>query len=137
MNITEVRIFIKETGDKKLRAFATITLDDQFVVRDIKIIDGAKGLFVAMPSRKAKVRCSHCGHSNFVGGRFCAWCAKNIEGIKIVPETSGLQNNEHRDVAHPITAECREYIQKKVLEAYEQELKRPSLRAPVAEMADD
>lgn len=51
MNITDVRIR-KISGDGKMRAVASITLDDEFVVHDIKIIDGQNGLFIAMPSKK-------------------------------------------------------------------------------------
>ncbi|WP_291493870.1 septation regulator SpoVG [Desulfurella sp.] len=53
MNITEVKIS-PISGDEKLKAFATVTFDDCFLVRDLKIINGKKGFFVAMPSRKMK-----------------------------------------------------------------------------------
>ena len=52
MNITDVRVR-KIESDSKMRAVASITIDDEFAVHDIKIIDGDKGLFIAMPSRKA------------------------------------------------------------------------------------
>ena len=52
MNITEVRISLRE--DAKLKAFASITLDNCFVVRGLKIIEGKTGTFIAMPSRKRK-----------------------------------------------------------------------------------
>jgi stage V sporulation protein G len=52
MDITEVKIF--PVSDEKLKAYVTITLDNCFVVRDLKIIKGAQGLFVAMPSKKRK-----------------------------------------------------------------------------------
>ena len=51
MKITDVRVR-KIESDSKMRAVASITIDDEFVVHDIKIIDGEKGLFIAMPSRK-------------------------------------------------------------------------------------
>ncbi len=51
MNITDVRIR-KISDDGKMKAVVSITFDDEFVVHDIKIIDGQNGLFVAMPSRK-------------------------------------------------------------------------------------
>ena len=51
MNITDVRIR-KLSKDDKMKAVASITIEDAFVVHDIKIIEGEKGLFVAMPSRK-------------------------------------------------------------------------------------
>ncbi len=50
MEITEIRISLR--SDNKLKAFASITLDNMFVIRGLKIIEGAKGVFVAMPSRK-------------------------------------------------------------------------------------
>lgn len=51
MNITDVRIR-KISDDGKMKAIVSITFDDEFVVHDIKIIDGQNGLFIAMPSRK-------------------------------------------------------------------------------------
>ena len=51
MNITDVRIR-KLAKEGKMKAIVSITLDDEFVVHDIKVIEGEKGLFIAMPSRK-------------------------------------------------------------------------------------
>lgn len=53
MQITDVRIR-KITKEGKMKAIVSITLDNEFVVHDIKIIDGEKGLFVAMPSRRSE-----------------------------------------------------------------------------------
>ena len=52
MEITEVRVF--PVSEDKLKAYVTITFDDCFVVRDLKVIHGNNGLFVAMPSKKRK-----------------------------------------------------------------------------------
>jgi len=52
MEITEVRVF--PVNEEKLRAYVTITFDQCFVIRDLKIIQGATGLFVSMPSKKRK-----------------------------------------------------------------------------------
>ena len=52
MQITDVRVR-KVTKEGKLKAVVSITMDDEFVVHDIKVIEGEKGLFIAMPSRKA------------------------------------------------------------------------------------
>ena len=52
MNITDVRVR-KVTKEGKMKAVVSITIDDEFVVHDIKVIEGEKGLCVAMPSRKA------------------------------------------------------------------------------------
>ena len=52
MNITDVRVR-KVAKEGKTKAVVSITIDDEFVVHDIKVIEGEKGLFIAMPSRKA------------------------------------------------------------------------------------
>ena len=52
MDVTEVRVFPVE--EDRLKAYVTITFDDCFVVRDLKVIHGNNGLFVAMPSKKRK-----------------------------------------------------------------------------------
>ena len=52
MKITDVRIRPIDKEDGKIKATASITIDDEFVVHDIKVIDSEKGLFVAMPSKK-------------------------------------------------------------------------------------
>ena len=51
MNITDVRVR-KMTKEGKMKAVVSITIDDEFVVHDIKVVEGEKGLFIAMPSRK-------------------------------------------------------------------------------------
>jgi stage V sporulation protein G len=52
MDVTEVKVF--PVSEDKLKAYVTITLDNSFVVRDLKIIQGKTGFFVAMPSKKRK-----------------------------------------------------------------------------------
>jgi stage V sporulation protein G len=122
MEITEVRIFLKEGIDKKLKAYATVTFDNAFVVRNIKVIEGSTGLFIAMPSRKLKYPCDKCGFRNELRSKFCNQCggALQVQPRTMTGEESSSQS-EHRDIAHPITQSFREYLQKKVLESYEQE----------------
>ncbi|MDD5504998.1 MAG: septation protein SpoVG family protein [Candidatus Omnitrophica bacterium] len=123
MEITEVKIFSRELDDKKLKAFATITFDNCFVVRNIKIIEGSKGLFVAMPSRKIKEPCPKCGFKNPARNKYCGQCAAALPPAKIVDDIEDKihKQSDHRDIAHPITAECRDKIQKKILTAYKSE----------------
>ena len=124
MEITEVRIFLKESPDKKLKAYATVTFDNAFVVRNIKVIQGTKGTFIAMPSRKLKQPCPKCGFGNELRSKFCNQCGGQLPLAprptlnKTEPQSSSA---EHKDIAHPITQSFREYLQKKVLEAYEKE----------------
>ena len=54
MKITDIRIRIVKKDDNKLKAVASLTIDDCFAVHDIKVIDGNQGLFIAMPSRKTE-----------------------------------------------------------------------------------
>lgn len=123
MNITEVKVIPRTREEGKLRAYATITFDNAFVVRDLKVIEGNKGLFVAMPSRKIRQSCPNCGHRNVIRSKYCNQCGNNIESLMRTSMSSpaeGEQFDDHRDIAHPITPEAREYIQGKVLEAYRQ-----------------
>jgi len=53
MEITEVKVFPAK-DDGRLKAYATIVFDNAFIIRDLKVIEGHKGLFVSMPSRKRK-----------------------------------------------------------------------------------
>ncbi len=53
MEITEVKVFSAKEGGR-LKAYATVVFDNSFIIRDLKIIEGNKGLFVSMPSRKRK-----------------------------------------------------------------------------------
>jgi len=146
MEITEVKIFLKEGQDKKLKAYATLTFDNAFVVRNVKVIEGNKGLFVAMPSRKIKDACQKCGFRNVVRSKFCNQCGTSLpqaEPRKIQAGDDVSRQSEHKDIAHPITAECRDYIQKKVLEAYENEKGKVSAprvaveKKPVTRVASD
>lgn len=122
MEITEVKVVLREGPDKKLKAYATLTLDNCFVVRNVKVIKGTKGLFVAMPSRKMRESCPRCNCKNAIRSKFCNQCGSNLPP-HVIRDTAGeIKHSEHRDIAHPITLECREYIQNKVLDAYEKEL---------------
>ena len=119
MEITEIRVFLKEGQDKKLKAYTTVTFDNAFVVRNIKVIQGASGLFIAMPSRKMKFSCAKCNFKNEVGSRFCSQCGANLPPVQ--EDDKRDAKTEHRDIAHPITQQFREYLQSNILEAYNTE----------------
>ncbi|MEC9488301.1 MAG: septation regulator SpoVG [Halanaerobium sp.] len=82
MQITNVQVRKVDWGNS-VAGLASVTFDESFVVRDLRVINGSNGLFVAMPSRK--------------GG-----------------------DGEYRDICHPITAEFRNELQDKVLQAFNQ-----------------
>jgi len=124
MDITEVRVILKDSPDKKLKAYATVTFDNAFVVRNIKVIEGTTGYFIAMPSRKVKESCCKCNFKNELRSRYCNQCGTQLPMPSKTAVTATEQVNsqsEHKDIAHPITQVFREYLQKRVLEAYEQE----------------
>lgn len=121
VEITEVRIKLMEDQQERLQAFCSITFDGCFVIRDLKIIKGAKGSFVAMPSRKLTDRCSRCGAKNCLRAQFCSQC-----GVQLAEERADKGQDGraklYADIAHPINSQCRELIQTRVLSAFEQEL---------------
>ncbi len=80
MEITEIKVFPAKEG--KLKAYATMVLDNCFIIRDLKIIESSKGLFVSMPSRRKK-------------------------------------DGSFKDVAHPLNADTRQMIERRIIEEYE------------------
>ena len=91
MDITEVKVF--PVDEEKLKAYITIVLDNCFVVRDLKIISGGAGLFVAMPSKRRK------------DGTF-------------------------KDIAHPLNQGTRADMEKKILDAYLDEIRKGGVQPP-------
>ena len=97
LKITDVRIR-SLNPEGRMKAVASVVLDGEFVVHDVRIVEGHNGLFVAMPSRKT-------------------------------PE------GDFRDIAHPITTECRERIQNSVLSAFNEaeEIRKAAYTIPVGD----
>jgi stage V sporulation protein G len=138
MQLTEVRVNLCGQSAGRLKAFCSLTFDDTFVVRDVKLIEGPDGLFLAMPSRKLCDHCPRCGEKNHLRARFCNNCGGRLD------ETRGLRGNGntrfggnfagaaggsgrmklHADIAHPINAGCRSAIEHEVVDAYQAELER-------------
>jgi stage V sporulation protein G len=121
--ITEVRIKLMEDNNERLLAFCSVTFDDMFVVRDLKIIEGSKGSFVAMPSRKLTDRCPGCGCKNHLRARYCNQCGGKLDEDRAVRDADG-RAKLHADIAHPINSSCREIVQGAILKAYQQERER-------------
>ncbi len=144
MEITEVRVKLVSGKNDKLRAFCSITIDNDFVVRDLKVIDGVKGPFVAMPSRKIMERCSRCGGKNHYRARFCNDCGNQLQRNGGRGRAGGSEEGEghersrfHAEIAHPINSRCREVIQRKVLEKFEEELVRSKVPGYRADFESD
>lgn len=123
MKITEVRIKLMEEPGERLKAFCSITFDDCFVIRDLKIIEGASGPFVAMPSRKLTSHCSNCGMKNHLRSNYCNQCGKRLDANQAVRQADG-RAKLYADIAHPINSACREMIQEYVIREFELEIER-------------
>lgn len=118
--ITEVRIKLlndNSGSNRRLQAFCSITFDDMFVIRDLKIIEGAKGFFVAMPSRKLTDRCHNCGTKNHLRSRFCNQCGCRLDENRALRDADG-RAKLHADIACPINCAGRQQITNAVLAAY-------------------
>lgn len=129
MQITEIRIKLmddKESRNERLLAFCSVTFDHMFVVRDLKIIEGLKGLFVAMPSRKLTDRCGGCGCKNHLRARFCNQCGFRLQEDRAPRDDHG-RAKLHADVAHPINAQAREFVQSGIIRSFHEELEKAQL----------
>lgn len=140
MHLTEVRINLcapagpspsprgpRGPSGSRLKAFCSLTFDDTFVVRDVKLIEGNDGLFLAMPSRKLCDHCPACGEKNHLRARYCNACGSRLNEERYLHYRSGNGGSRlklHADVAHPINAGCRNEIEREVLRAYGREVER-------------
>ena len=136
MKITEIRIKLLLSTRDKLRGFASLTIDDCLVVRDVKIIEGQRGLFVAMPSRKLCDRCPACAAKNHIRARYCNDCGARLgEGRGEIDERG--RPRLYADIAHPISQEARDQVQRSILTAYHDEFERSKQEGYVAQTFDD
>ena len=126
MEITEVRIKLMNDPQERLQAFCSITFDSCFVIRDLKIIEGTKGSFVAMPSRKLMDRCPHCGMKNHLRSMHCNQCGSRLPEFRANKDDDG-RAKLYADIAHPINSRCREMIQSQVIKAFHEEVERAKL----------
>jgi stage V sporulation protein G len=118
--VTEVRVKLTEDPRNKLKAYASVTIDDAFVVRDLKIIDGSKGPFVAMPSRKLADHCRACHHKNHMRAAYCNQCGGKLDPER-APRDGRGRARLHADLAHPINSATRIELHKAVVRAYFEE----------------
>lgn len=124
MQVTEVKAKLMHHPNNKLRAFCTITLDNSFVVRDLKIIESNRGgFFVAMPSRVITDRCHKCRSKNPITAKFCGECGYRLNINRAIKDAQGYLKI-HTDIAHPITVQCRDMIQENVIKVFKEEQNR-------------
>jgi len=93
VEITEVRIKLMEEAGERLQAFCSITFDNCFVIRDLKIIEGTSGAFVAMPSRKLTAHCPQCRSKNHLRASYCNQCGLRLKEDRAPrTKTAGLSS---------------------------------------------
>ena len=136
MEISEVKVKLVSNKDDRLKAFCSVTMDNEFVVRDIKIIEGSNGYFVAMPSRKMSDHCDGCGGKNHLRAKFCNNCGTKLIEDRVKKDIKGRMKL-HADIAHPINADCRKRIQDLVTIAFKEEVNRSEEDGYVPTMLDE
>ncbi|MGQ0551754.1 MAG: SpoVG family protein [Planctomycetota bacterium] len=137
MDITEIRVKLVDQSQERLRAFCTVTMNREFVIRDVKVIEGPRGPFVAMPSRKVMDRCPNCGGKNHLRANHCNDCGRGLPADRAPRDDRG-RARLHVDVAHPINQDCRSFMEQRILGAYHAELVRSQQPGYVApDLADD
>ncbi|MBK8974410.1 MAG: septation protein SpoVG family protein [Planctomycetes bacterium] len=126
IDFTEIRVKLVSDERSRLKAYCCVTLADQFVVRDLKVVDGARGLFVAMPSRKVSDHCPRCRHKNHLRARFCNHCGGALDADRVAHVLPGADGRVrlHADLAHPINRPCRVRLHDAVLAAYALEVEK-------------
>lgn len=130
MNPTEIIIKLagpEDPGRPRLLAYATVVFDDSLAVHDLKIIDGRDGLFVAMPSKPAPVRCP-CGRKNVVPERVgeTLYVKRNDDYVAIGKDCPDCgqplpqleRGRRFLDIAHPIRHSFRGELEQAVLAEY-------------------
>ena len=142
MQVTNIKIKLCLPQSGRLKAYCALTFDNTFVVRDIKLIEGNDGIFLAMPSRKVTDHCGRCGEKNHLRARYCNNCGGRLDENRITrqhPEHQGHAAHDdshshgngrvklHADIAHPISAGCRHHIEQQVMAAFATELQRSRL----------
>jgi len=124
MNVTEVLVKLAgpDATNGVIRAYCSVTIDDCFVIRDVRIIEAREGhLIVAFPSKKISAPCHGCGRRNPLQSRFCNECGRRLHDQRILLTEEG-RPKLYADIAHPIRTDLRERMNAAILDAYRNEL---------------
>ena len=100
MQLTDIRIKLCENQNSRLKAFCALTFDNTFVIRDVKLIDGNDGLFLAMPSRKLCDHCPACKEKNHLRARYCNNCGRRLNETRYLQYRNGNGNCNGNSHAH-------------------------------------
>lgn len=111
MRVTEARVKCAG-GDGRVIAYASIVLDGELVIHNLKAIRGKDGPFVAMPDQEVLYKCQKCGRRNPHQAVFCMHC-----GVRLTPLADGLPRFE--SLVHPITQGLRDEVTRSILSSVE------------------
>ncbi|MEE9311916.1 MAG: SpoVG family protein [Planctomycetota bacterium] len=125
MKVTEVRVKLAAEDDDKLLGYCSITLNNAFVVKDLKIIQGDNMPFIAMPSRKITDKCHKCGYKNHLRAKYCNECGGQQNPNRAELDDRG-RAKLHFDLVHPIRSDVRDYVHQTIIDAYTEERERAS-----------
>ncbi|MCA8910951.1 MAG: SpoVG family protein [Planctomycetes bacterium] len=123
IEVTEVRVKLASEDDEKLLGYCSVTLNNAFVIKDLKIIQGDEAPFIAMPSRKITDKCAKCGYKNHLRAKYCNECGAKLPHNRADTDARG-RAKLHFDLVHPIRSEVRDYVHKAILDAYHKEAAR-------------
>jgi DNA-binding cell septation regulator SpoVG len=117
MLITEIKISFPAYSNGRLLAFASVCLDNQLVIQNIKLIQSRDGHFITMPSRKEMIPCERCQFKNAFDSKFCSTCGLDLPRFA----------SKFYDICFPINSDFRKYLTSSVFEKFNQEVSKESL----------
>lgn len=122
MRITNVEISFdgvhSSNGREHLLGFSCVTFEHCFVVQDLRIINGDRGPFVSMPSRKLMDHCPQCRTKNHLRAKYCNNCGSRLSDDRIYINSLTGKPKYYEDLVYPITQDFREYLEREIMRRY-------------------
>lgn len=117
LEITDIRMVREEKNSSRnaVIAYVTITLNDQFLIKNIRLIRHSDRLVIGMPNREKIRDCPHCSIRNAQSNRYCHQCGTPLEKVKI-------DYSAYVDIVHPTKQTFREYLERVIIEEYKRQL---------------
>lgn len=138
MEITDVQIdiptgyYAPDDSRSNLLACYTLIMDDELALHCVKLIQGERGPFVAMPAEKKQDHCPRCHSKNHCQANFCSNCGLPLDKeryLKIQPNSKG-QIKLYNDIVHPLTVDLRQYLLEECLDVFDEEKRYPGTYRP-------
>ena len=139
MDITELRMDIPSlhyAPDDSRSAFLacfSLVFDDELIMHSVKLIQGKRSPFLAMPCERKHDHCPGCRAKNHLTANFCSNCGKQLDKDRHAAlfAEGNNRNKLYNDLVHPITNDLREYLLEECLDAYNKEKARPGSVLPL------